>query len=67
MLRVDARVAGIAYSGTPFRRGRVRLVRPPAVPRIQGGYRHIDLKIDKDDTLASFKLSGPYIGRQCSF
>ena len=35
--------------------------------RIQGGYRHIDLKIDEDDALASFKLSGPYVGAQVSF
>jgi len=34
---------------------------------LQRGYRYIDLKIDKEGTLASFKLSGPYLGAQAAF
>ena len=68
MVRVDARAAGIAYSGNHlYDVDAYASFAPLPFVRIQGGYRYIDLKIDKDDTLASFKLSGPYLGAQLSF
>jgi outer membrane protein len=68
MVRVDARAAGIAYSGNHlYDADAYASFAPLPFVRIQGGYRHIDLKIDEDGTLASFKLSGPYIGAQLSF
>ena len=68
MVRVDARAAGIAYSGNHlYDADAYASFAPLPFVRIQGGYRYIDLKIDKDGTLASFKLSGPYVGAQLSF
>lgn len=68
MVRVDARAGGIAYSGNHlYDADAYASFAPLPFVRIQGGYRYIDLKIDKDDTLASFKLSGPYVGAQLSF
>ena len=68
MVRVDARAAGIVYSGNHlYDADAYASFAPLPFVRIQGGFRHIDLKIDKDDTLASFKLSGPYLGAQLSF
>ena len=68
MVRVDARAAGIAYSGNHlYDVDAYASFAPLPFVRIQGGYRYIDLKIDKDDTLATFKLSGPYVGAQISF
>jgi outer membrane protein len=68
MVRVDARAAWIAYSGNHlYDADAYASFAPLPFIRIQGGYRYIDLKIDKDDTLASFKLSGPYVGAQLSF
>jgi outer membrane protein len=68
MVRVDARAAGIAYSGTHlYDADAYASFAPLPFVRIQGGYRYIDLKIDRNDTLASFKLSGPYVGAQFSF
>ena len=68
MVRIDARAAGIAYSGNHLVDvdAYASFVPLPFV-RIQGGYRYIDLKIDEDGTLASFKLKGPYVGAQLSF
>jgi len=68
MVRVDARAAGITYSGNHlYDVDAYASFAPLPFVRIQGGYRYIDLKIDKDDTLASFKMSGPYLGAQLSF
>lgn len=68
MVRVDVRAAGIAWSGNHlYDADAYASFAPLPFVRIQGGYRYIDLKIDKDDTLASFKLSGPYLGAQLSF
>lgn len=68
MVRVDARAAGIVYSGNHlYDADAYASFAPVPFIRIQGGYRYIDLKIDKDGTLASFKLSGPYVGAQVSF
>ena len=68
MVRIDARAAGIAYSGNHlYDVDAYASFAPLPFVRIQGGYRYIDLKIDEDDTLASFKLSGPYVGAQLSF
>jgi outer membrane protein len=68
MVRVDARASGIAYSGNHlYDADAYASFAPLPFVRIQGGYRYIDLKIDKDGTLASFKLSGPYVGAQVSF
>ena len=65
---LDARASGIAYSGNHLVDvdAYASFVPLPFV-RIQGGYRYIDLKIDEDGTLASFKLKGPYLGAQLSF
>jgi outer membrane protein len=68
MIRVDARASGIAYSGNHlYDVDAYASFAPLPFVRIQGGYRYIDLEIDEDDTLASFKLSGPYLGAQLSF
>jgi len=68
MIRVDARAAGIAYSGNHlYDADAYASFAPLPFVRIQGGYRYIDLKIDDSDVLASFKLSGPYLGVQLSF
>jgi outer membrane protein len=68
MLRVDARAAGIAYSGNHlYDADAYASFIPLPFVRIQGGYRYIDLKIDQDGALASFKLTGPYVGAQVSF
>lgn len=68
LLRVDARVTGMAYSGNHLYEADafVSLV-PFPFCRIQGGYRYIDLKADEDDLLADVELSGPYVGAQLSF
>jgi len=68
MVRVDARAAWIAYSGNHlYDADAYASFAPLPFLRIQGGYRYIDLKIDKDGTLASFRLKGPYVGAQLSF
>jgi len=68
MVRVDARAAGIVYSGNHlYDADAYASFAPLPFVRIQGGYRYIDLEIDKDGTLASFKLKGPYLGAQLSF
>jgi outer membrane protein len=68
MVRVDARASGIAYSGNHlYEVDAYASLAPLPFVRIQGGYRYIDLKIDESDVLASFKLSGPYLGAQLSF
>jgi outer membrane protein len=68
MVRIDARATGIAYSGNHlYDADACASFAPLPFVRIQGGYRYMDLKIDKDDTLAAFKLSGPYVGAQLSF
>ena len=68
MVRVDARAAGIVYSGNHlYDADAYASFAPLPFVRIQGGYRYIDLEIDKDGTLASFKLKGPYLGAQVSF
>ena len=68
MVRVDARASGMTYSGNHlYDVDAYASFAPLPFVRIQGGYRYIDLKIDQDDTLASFKLSGPYLGAQLSF
>jgi outer membrane protein len=68
MVRVDARAAGIAYGGNHlYDADAYASYVPLPFVRIQGGYRYIDLKIDRDGTLASFRLSGPYVGAQLSY
>jgi outer membrane protein len=68
MIRVDARAAGVAYSGNHlYDADAFASFAPFPFVRVQGGYRYIDLKIDKSDTQASFKLSGPYVGAQVAF
>lgn len=68
LVRADARVTGIAYSGNHLFEGDgfVSLCPMPFFS-IQGGYKIIDLKIDKDDIVAKLRLKGPYIGAQLSF
>jgi outer membrane protein len=68
MVRVDARVTGIAYSDNHLVEGDAFASFVPfPFFRVQGGYRVIDFKIDEDDILAKLKLKGPYIGAQVSF
>ncbi len=68
LLRADARVTGIAYSGNHMYEADVYAsIAPFPFFRIQGGYRYIDLKVDKDDIVAELKLKGPYAGAQVSF
>jgi outer membrane protein len=68
MVRADARVTGITYSGDRLFEGDVYAsFSPLPFISIQGGYRLIDLKIDEDDILAKIKLKGPYLGVQLSF
>lgn len=68
LLRFDARVTGMAYSGNHlYEADAFASIVPFPFFRIQGGYRHIDLKADEDDLLAEFELSGPYVGAQLSF
>jgi len=68
MLRADARVTGISYSGNHLFEGDVfASFSPLPFVSIQGGYRLIDLKIDEDDIEATLKLKGPYVGAQLSF
>jgi outer membrane protein len=68
LFRVDARASGMVYSGNHlYDVDAYASFAPLPFLRIQGGYRYIDLKIDWDDTLASFKLKGPYLGAQLSF
>ncbi len=67
-LRVDARVTGMAYSGNHlYEADAFASLVPFPFFRIQGGYRHIDLKADEDDLLADVEISGPYVGAQLSF
>ncbi len=68
VLRADARLAGMAYSGNHLYEGEAYAsVVPMPFFRIQGGYRYIDLKVDEDDILAELKIKGPYVGAQLSF
>ena len=68
MLRVDARLSGIGYSGNRLIEGDAYAsFAPLPFIRIQGGYRLIDLKIDEDDIIADLELKGPYVGAQLSF
>lgn len=68
MVRVDARAAGIAYSGNHLYEGDAYLSFVPfPFVRIQGGYRWIDLQVDEDDIVAELTLKGPYAGVQISF
>jgi outer membrane protein len=68
MVRADARVTGISYSGNHlFEVDAYASFSPLPFLKIQGGYRLIDLKIDEDDIEATLKLRGPYLGAQLSF
>jgi outer membrane protein len=68
MVRVDARAAGVAYSGNHLYEGDAFASFVPfPFLRLQGGYRIIDLSIDEDDIVAKLKLKGPYVGAQLSF
>lgn len=68
MVRVDARAAGMAYSGNHLYEGEAYLSFVPfPFVRIQGGYRWIDLQVDEDDIVAELTLKGPYAGAQISF
>jgi hypothetical protein len=68
MVRADARVTGVAYSGNHLYEGDGYVSFSP-LPffSIQGGYKIIDLKIDEDDIIAKMKMKGPYVGAQLSF
>lgn len=68
VLRADARVTGIAYSGSHLYEGDVfASFAPFPFFRIMGGYRYVDLKVDEDDIVAELKMKGPYAGAQVSF
>ena len=68
LVRVDARVTGMAYSGNHlYEADAFASLCPFPFFRIQGGYRYIELKVDEDDLVADLKLKGPYVGAQLSF
>ena len=68
MVRVDARAAGIAYSGNHlYDADAYASFAPLPFVRIQGGYRYIDLKADENDLKGTLKIKGPYAGIQVAF
>ena len=68
IVRADARVSGMAYSGNHLYEGDAFLsVIPFPFLRLQGGYRFIDLKADESDIKATLKIKGPYAGIQVAF
>jgi outer membrane protein len=68
LVRVDARVTGMAYSGNHlYEADAFASLAPLPFFRIQGGYRYIELKVDDNDIVADLKLKGPYVGAQLSF
>jgi hypothetical protein len=68
LVRVDARVTGMAYSGNHlYEADAFASLCPFPFFRIQGGYRYIELKVDENDIVADLKLKGPYVGAQLSF
>jgi hypothetical protein len=68
IVRADARVCGMAYSGNHLYEGDAFLsVIPFPFLRLQGGYRFIDLKADENDFQGKLKIKGPYAGIQVSF
>jgi len=68
IVRADARVSGMAYSGSHLYEGDAFLsVIPFPFLRLQGGYRFIDLKADENDLKGSLKIKGPYAGIQVAF
>ena len=68
LVRVDARVTGMAYSGNHlYEADAFASFAPLPFFRIQGGYRYIELKVDENDIVADLKLKGPYVGAQLSF
>ena len=68
IVRADARVSGMAYSGSHLYEGDAFLsVIPFPFLRLQGGYRFIDLKADENDLKGTLKIKGPYAGIQVAF
>jgi outer membrane protein len=68
LVRIDARVTGMAYSGNHlYEADAFASLTPFPFFRIQGGYRYIDLKVDENDIVADLTLKGPYVGAQLSF
>lgn len=68
LVRVDARAAGMAYSGNHlYEADAFASIIPLPFFRIQGGYRYIELKVDEDDVEVDLVLKGPYVGAQLSF
>lgn len=68
LVRVDARVTGMVYSGNHlYEADAFASLVPFPFFRIQGGYRYIDLDVDEDDIAADLTLQGPYVGVQFSF
>jgi outer membrane protein len=69
LIRVDARGAGIAYSGNHFvDADAYASVTPLPFVRLQGGYRYMELKAGGDvDLKGTITLKGPYLGAQVSF
>lgn len=68
MVRVDARVTGMAYPGNHlYEADAFASLVPFPFFRFQGGYRYIDMNIDEDDIVVELDLKGPYVGVQLSF
>jgi len=68
IIRADARVSGMAYSGSHLYEGDAFLsVIPFPFLRLQGGYRFIDLKADENDLRGTLNIKGPYAGIQVAF
>ncbi len=62
LIAFEAEARGIAYSSNHYYDliGRVK-IRPLGPLFISGGYRYEDIKIDKNNVKADFKLQGPFI------
>jgi outer membrane protein len=71
-IRLDARVAGMAYGGHHLYEGDVCLSLVPFdLPvldlALQGGYRFIDMDVEDGDLTANLTIAGPYAGVQLAF
>jgi hypothetical protein len=69
LVRIDARGAGIAYSGNHFVDAEAYAsIAPLPFIRLQGGYRYMELKTDSGTDLnGTITLKGPYVGGQLAF
>ncbi len=68
MLVLEARVAGLEYSGNRAIDGQATLgFTPFPFLKIFGGYKIFDLKVDDSDLKLNYTIDGPFAGLQISF